>query len=137
MVGETPVSVLLVEDNPDHATLAKLVISRLDEVREVRVASDGVQALELLRLGPLPDLILLDLRLPRLDGFSVLERLRDDPALRHLPVVVLSTSPAEIDRVRSATLGATAYLRKPLEAGALRELLLSQNGEGSQQLLPF
>lgn len=136
MAGERSVTVLLVEDNPDHALLAKLGISRLDEVREVRVAGDGVQALELLEAGPPPDLVLLDLKLPRLDGFAVLERLRAHPSLRGVPVVVLSTSPAEVDRARSVALGASAYLRKPLDPGALRTLLRERWGP-AQQVLPF
>ena len=123
MSGDITVSVLLVEDNPDHALLTKLAIGRLDEVREVRVAEDGRMALELLRNGVRPDLILLDLKLPGLDGFDVLEALRADASLRGIPVVVLSTSGAAGDRSRVASLGAVGYLDKPVDVDALRRLL--------------
>ena len=123
MSGDTAVSILLVEDNPDHALLTKLAIGHLDEVREVRVADDGFNALELLRHGVRPDLILLDLKLPGLNGFDVLEALRSDASLRAIPVVVLSTSSADADRSRVATLGALGYLDKPVDVDALRRLL--------------
>ncbi len=132
MSGDTTASVLLVEDNPDHALLTKLAIGRLDEVREVRVVDDGLKALELLRHGVRPDLILLDLKLPGLDGFDVLEALRADASLRGIPVVVLSTSSADGDRSRVADLGAVGYLDKPVDVDALRRLL----GEGAPPASP-
>jgi CheY-like chemotaxis protein len=145
LMGETPstnAAILLVEDNPDHALLAKLAISRLDEVREVRVAGDGIQALEQLRTAAqLPDLVLLDLKLPRLDGFGFLEALREDPRFKKLPVVVLTTSAARKDLERSRELGAVGYLTKPLDGGALRRFMqrLADTGEGwsGQQELPL
>lgn len=137
MTGELSVSVLLVEDNPDHALLAKLMLGRLDEVREVRVVSDGVQALELLDRGPLPDLILLDLKLPDVDGFEVLEVLGRDAELKHIPVVVLSTSSVDSDRDKSAALGARAYFEKPLSGTDLKDFLLSHEDELDRQPLPF
>lgn len=134
-------AVLLVEDNPDHALLAKLALSRLDEVREVRVAGDGVQALEHLQSEHLPDIVLLDLKLPRLDGFGVLEALRRDPRYKRLPVVVLTTSAARKDLARSRELGAVGYLTKPLDGGALRRFMqrLADTGDGwsGQQELPL
>lgn len=137
----TNAAILLVEDNPDHALLAKLALSRLDEVREVRVAGDGVQALEHLEGGHLPDLVLLDLKLPRLDGFGVLEALRQDARYKKLPVVVLTTSAARGDLKRSRELGAVGYLTKPLDGGALRRFMqrLADTGEGwsGQQELPW
>lgn len=120
MAQGTSVSVLLVEDNPDHALLAKLAIGRLDEVREVRVIDDGQQALELLRNGVRPDLVLLDLKLPGIDGFEVLETLRADAKLKGIKVVVLSTSSADADRARVADLGGVGYLDKPVDVEALR-----------------
>lgn len=134
-------SILLVEDNPDHAVLAKLSLSRLDEIREVRLAMDGVEALEILESSPLPDLILLDLRLPRLDGFELLERLRRDERFRKIPVIVLTTSAARVDLQRSRSLGAIGYLTKPLDGSALRRFMKrladQEDGWSGQQELPF
>ncbi len=133
--------ILLVEDNPDHALLAKLSLSRLDEVREIRVAHDGVQAMEILRSDYTPDLVLLDLKLPRMDGFAFLEEIRKDPRLRRIPVVVLSASDARADLRRSRELGAVGYLTKPLDGRALRRFMkrMAATGEGwsGQQDLPL
>lgn len=124
--------VLLVEDNADHAELVSRCLegeelgSRLFHVR------DGEEALEFLekrgRYGhgtesPMPALVLLDLRLPRLDGLSLLRRIKGSPLLRTIPVVVLSTSTADPD-VRSASeAGANAYLAKPLNFEEFRRNL--------------
>ncbi len=134
-------SILLVEDNPDHALLAKLSLSRLEEVREVRVANDGVHALEVLETGWLPDLVLLDLKLPHMDGFEFLARMRADPRFRLLPVAVLTTSVDRSDLTRSKRLGAIGYLLKPLDGQALRRFMrrLADRPDGwsGQQELPF
>lgn len=134
-------AILLVEDNPDHALLAKLSLSRLDEVREVRVATDGVEALEILRSGFVPDLILLDLKLPRLDGFGFLERLLEEKSGRYIPVVVLTTSAKRDDLERSKRLGSIGYMLKPLDGAALRRFMkrLEEEGNGwsGQQELPL
>ena len=114
-----PKNILLVEDNPDDEQLT-LRAMRLSEVPNViRVARDGVEAIEAL-LGdsnpqPLPDLVLLDLKLPKLSGLEVLGRIRANPATRTLPVVVLTSSDEDRDIVESYNLGANSYIRKPVD----------------------
>ncbi len=143
MVDASPsyASILLVEDNPDHALLAKLSLSRLDEVREVRVAHDGIEALEILASGFIPDLLLLDLRLPRMDGFAFLAMIRKDPLLKLIPVVVLTTSAERRDLKRSKDMGAIGYLIKPLDGATLRRfmkrLMDTKDGWSGQQELPL
>ncbi|RMG12031.1 MAG: response regulator [Deltaproteobacteria bacterium] len=116
-------SILLVEDNPDHAMLTKLALSRLDEVFEVRIARDGLEAMEMLRGGYRPDLALIDLRLPRLDGVGLIQAIRSELALSRLPIAVLSTSTDPRDVERSVRAGADLYLDKPLVPSRLREVL--------------
>ena len=112
-----PITILLVEDDPGDVVLVREAFEH-DKVRnELRVASDGVYALEQLRdlERPLPDLILLDLNLPRMDGRELLAEIRKDPRLTRIPVVVLTTSDAEADIVRSYELHANAYVTKPVD----------------------
>jgi two-component system response regulator len=116
--------ILLVEDNPDdvHLTLRALKKSRV--LNEVVVAQDGIEALEYLfgtgRFAGrdtriMPQLVLLDLKMPRMDGLGVLQRMRADERTRVLPVVVLTTSSEDKDRVESYLLGANSYVRKPVD----------------------
>lgn len=111
-------SILLVEDNPDDEVLALRALRKSGFRNEVFVAHDGAEALRLLHqdegMGH-PDLILLDLKLPKLDGLEVLQRLREDLRTRHIPVVVLTTSSEEADILSSYRLGANSYLRKPVD----------------------
>jgi CheY-like chemotaxis protein len=112
-----PITILLVEDDPGDVVLVREAFEH-DKVRnELRVASDGVYALEELRdpERTLPDLILLDLNLPRMDGRELLVEIRKDPRLTWIPVVVLTTSEAEADIVRSYELHANAYVTKPVD----------------------
>jgi CheY-like chemotaxis protein len=111
-----PITVLLVEDDPGDVVL----IQEAFEYNKVRnllvVVGDGVAALEYLRSTETrPDLILLDLNLPRMDGREVLAAIKSDPALRSIPVVVLTTSKAEEDILRSYDLHANAYVTKPVD----------------------
>jgi CheY-like chemotaxis protein len=111
-----PITVLLVEDDPGDVVL----IQEAFEYNKVRnllhVVGDGVAALEYLRsTDTRPDLILLDLNLPRMDGREVLAEVKSDPALRSIPVVVLTTSKAEEDILRSYDLHANAYVTKPVD----------------------
>jgi two-component system, response regulator len=109
-------ALLLVEDNPDDEALTLRAFRKHNLGNEVMVARDGVEALEvLLGGGPLPQVVLLDLKLPRLDGLEVLRRLRSDERTRHLPVVVLTSSQEERDLVESYRLGANSYVRKPVD----------------------
>jgi two-component system, response regulator len=121
--------ILLVEDNPDDAELAMRAFAKVVGKHDLILARDGVEALDyLLGTGchaaappPAPDLVLLDLKLPRVDGLEVLRRLRAEERTRHLPVVVLTSSAQEEDIVNSYKLGANSYVRKPVEFGQFAE----------------
>lgn len=108
-----PVRVLLVEDDLDHAELVRRVIGAQPQPVELEVVADGESALERLDAAERPDLVLLDLRLPRASGLRVLEELKSRPGLAGVPCVVLTTSDAERDRVRARELRADDYLVKP------------------------
>src|SRR6266540_1494152 len=125
--------VLLVEDNPDDRDLALRAFERHRFHSAVEVAEDGQAALDYLlapgpdgRLRPIPRLVLLDLKLPRVDGLEVLRRIRGAPRTRFVPVVVLTSSAEEQDVVQSYSLGANSYVRKPVSftefVDAAREL---------------
>lgn len=116
--------ILLVEDNPDDEALAIRALKRNHISNEIVVAHDGVEALEFLfGTGPYADrdtsvqpaVILLDLKLPRLDGIEVLRQLRGDERTNLVPVVVLTTSSEEQDRIDSYRLGCNSYIRKPVD----------------------
>jgi len=113
--------ILLVEDNPDDVELTLLAFQRSRLRNEVLVARDGVEALEILHgtasvpAKPLPSLVLLDLKLPRVDGIEVLRRIREHPATRLLPVVILTSSVQERDLVETYAVGANSYIVKPVD----------------------
>ena len=115
------ISVLLVEDDPGDVVLIREAFEHNKVYNRLHVVSDGVQALEFLRGegehagAPRPDLVLLDLNLPRKDGREVLAEVKSDPDLRTIPIVVLTTSEAEEDIVRSYDLHANAYVTKPVD----------------------
>ncbi|HTB22553.1 MAG TPA: response regulator [bacterium] len=115
-------SILLVEDNPDDRALTMRALQKNQMLNPVLIAEDGVHALEILLGGPAsapadppPALVLLDLKLPKVDGLEVLKAVRSDPRTRLLPVVVLTSSKEEQDLVASYRLGANSYIRKPVE----------------------
>ncbi|WP_408959384.1 response regulator [Natrinema sp. 74] len=116
-----PAQILLVEDNPGDVRLTKEAFKQGRIENDLHVVSDGTEALDFLTQrddyadAPRPDLILLDLNLPGKDGEDVLEELKDDPALRSIPVIVLTSSRAEEDVVKSYELHANAYLTKPVD----------------------
>jgi CheY-like chemotaxis protein len=116
--------VLLVEDSPDDVDLTLRAFKKSRLLNEVVVAGDGVEALDYLfgngadpNRDPnvLPQLVLLDLNLPRVDGLEVLRRIRAEERTKLLPVVILTTSKEEQDIVQSYTLGANSYIRKPVD----------------------
>ena len=111
--------VLLVEDNVDDVELTLDALGELGVV-QVEVACDGVEALDRLQRGPVPDLLLLDLRLPLVDGLEVLARLRSQQDLKAIKVVVLTSSESPRDMAVCKSLGVTAYLSKPLDCKQLR-----------------
>ncbi len=127
--------ILLVEDNPDDVKLTLKAFQRWRVLNRVDVALDGVEALEYLYgtgkfagrdATVLPALIVLDLKMPRINGIEVLQRIRADEKTKLVPVAIFTTSNEEKDRVESSALGANAYIRKPVK--------FSQFGEVIQQL---
>lgn len=116
--------ILLVEDNPDDVVLTQRALSKSNILNELIVAKDGVEALDYLfgtgkfegrDTSILPQVILLDLKMPRMDGLELLQHIRKDERTRLLPVVVLTTSNEEVDRIESYKLGANSYIRKPVD----------------------
>ncbi len=114
--------ILLVEDNPDDELLTTRALKKSNIANEVITAHDGVEALEYLfetnpsgELQPLPAVILLDLKLPRVDGLEVLRRIRGNERTKRLPVVILTSSDEESDLVEGYQLGANSYVRKPVD----------------------
>jgi CheY-like chemotaxis protein len=128
-----PMTVLLVEDSPGDVRLTKEAFLDANRLIDLRVANDGVEAMAYLRRegahsdAPRPDLILLDLNLPRMDGREVLAHIKEDDSLKRIPTVILTTSEAEIDIVRSYQLQANAYLSKPVQLEAFETLVKSIN----------
>lgn len=124
--------ILLVEDNPDDEALAVRALKKNNVLNEIAVARDGVEALEYLfgegayagRDAKLvPQLVLLDLKLPKLDGLGVLRRLRADPRTKLLPVVLLTSSTEEDDLLNGYGLGANSYVRKPVDFDQFKEAI--------------
>lgn len=116
-----PIEILLVEDNPGDMRLTKEALKEGKVYSNLHWAKDGVEALEFLRQegkfagAPRPDIILLDLNLPRKDGREVLSVIKNDERLRNIPVVVLTTSKAEEDVLKSYALHANCYVTKPVD----------------------
>jgi CheY-like chemotaxis protein len=115
------IEVLLVEDDPGDVLMTKEAFEDYKLKNTLHVVNDGVEAMDFLRRqgehadAPRPDLVLLDLNLPRMDGREVLQAIKSDPELASIPVVVLTTSEAEEDVLRSYSLHANAYVTKPVD----------------------
>lgn len=124
-----PIDILLVEDSPADVRLTREALKEAKVLNMLHVVQDGMAALEFLRRqgqyagSPQPDLILLDLNLPRRDGREVLGEIKCDEQLKHIPVVVLTTSRAEEDVVRSYNLHANAYVTKPVDLKQFLEVI--------------
>jgi two-component system, response regulator len=108
--------VLLIEDNPDDVSLTLRAFKKSNILNEVVVARDGEEALETLFSSPAPpQLILLDLKLPKVDGLEVLRKIRADDRFRMIPVVILTSSKEEKDLIEGYSLGANSYIQKPVD----------------------
>ena len=129
MTDAEPVDILLVEDNPGDARLTQEAFDESRIRSTLHTVSDGLKALDFLfRRGdyadaPRPDIVLLDLNLPRKNGHAVLEEVKEDPDLRHIPIVILTSSEAEDDIVDAYNHHANAYLRKPVDPFAYIEMI--------------
>ena len=121
LADSKPVEILLVEDNPGDVELTREALHDTKVHMRLSVVPDGVEAMAFLRRereyaeAPRPDLILLDLNLPKKDGRGVLAEIKQDPVLRHIPVVVLTSSEAEQDIARAYELHANCYVTKPVD----------------------
>jgi two-component system, chemotaxis family, response regulator Rcp1 len=128
-----PLEVLLVEDSPGDIRLTQEAFRDANQSIQLHVASDGVEAMAFLRRegsymhAPRPDLILLDLNLPKMDGRAVLTHIKEDDDLKTIPTVILTTSEAEADIVKSYQLQANCYLSKPVQLDAFENLVESIN----------
>jgi two-component system, chemotaxis family, response regulator Rcp1 len=129
-----PVHILLVEDNPADAELTCEAFETSKLLLKIDVVGDGVEALDyLLRQGAyadaeVPDIVLLDLNVPKIDGRQVLATMRATDSLRHIPVVVLTSSDAERDIVESYRTGANCYVTKPVDLQAFQAIVRSVEG---------
>ena len=124
-----PVEILLAEDNPGDARLTEKAFDRGNVVNNLHVVENGIETMKFLtregeyREKPRPDIVLLDLNMPGKDGWEVLEEVRDDPELARIPVIVLTSSEAEKDIVKSYELQANAYLTKPVDFQGFLEIV--------------
>jgi chemotaxis family two-component system response regulator Rcp1 len=127
------IDVLLVEDNPGDVRLTREAFREANASIRLHVTSDGVEAMAFVRQegrhadAPRPDLILLDLNLPKMDGREVLAQLKRDDYLKTIPTIILTTSGAQADILRSYQLHANAYVSKPLQLDAFQSLVSSIN----------
>lgn len=127
------ITVLLVEDSPGDVRLTREAFREANGAIHLHVATDGVEAMAFLRHqgafadAPRPDMILLDLNLPKMDGREVLAHIKEDDSLKLIPTVILTTSEAEADIVRSYQLQANCYLTKPMQLDAFEMLVKSIN----------
>lgn len=128
------IKILLVEDNPADADLTRETLESSKILSELDVVCDGIEAMAYLRRegnyakAPRPDIILLDLNLPRKDGREVLADLKADPALRRIPVIVLTSSETEEDVLRSYDLQASAYVTKPVDLAGFGKIVRAIEG---------
>lgn len=128
------VTILMADDDEDDRLLTRDALTESRVVNDFHCVADGIELMKYLRreglykddeLYPIPSLILLDLNMPRLDGREALEQIKRDPALRSIPVIILTTSKAEEDMMHAYELGAASYITKPVTFDKLVELMKS------------
>ncbi len=131
-MNEQPVEILLVEDNPDDIELALHALKRNNLANQIEVVRDGAEALDFIfatgrhadrDINRFPRVILLDLKLPKVDGLEVLRRVKSDPRTRAIPVVMLTSSREERDIVESYQLGVNSYITKPVDFDQFMEVV--------------
>ncbi|WP_447968224.1 response regulator [Nitrospira sp. M1] len=128
------IDLLLIEDSPGDVLLIKKALKDAKVLNNIQVVNDGVQAMAVLRKeapyvdAPRPDLILLDLNIPKKDGREVLKEIKQTPDLRSIPVVILTTSTAEADVLKSYDLHANAYITKPMNVEGLIQAIKMMEG---------
>ena len=131
MINHRPIEILLVEDSPSDVRLTQEALSDGHVLNRLHVVNDGVEAIEFLRRSGThqnasrPDIILLDLNLPRKNGIEVLQEIKQDDDLKSIPVIVLTTSDNEQDVLRSYCLHANAYLTKPVGLDQFMDVIRS------------
>lgn len=127
-----PITILMADDDDDDRMMTQDALAESRVLNDFKFVEDGVELMEYLRregrfadkdLSPRPSLILLDLNMPRMDGREALRLLKDDPDLRSIPVVILTTSKQEEDKVRGYSSGAASYITKPVTFDGLVELM--------------
>jgi two-component system response regulator len=132
MINGKPITILLVEDDPAHAEIVRRNLADFRVANRIHHVNDGQAALDYLfhqgayadpETNPRPDLVLLDLRLPKVDGQEVLRRIKADEGLRRIPTVVLTTSAVELDMIQAYSQGAGSYLVKPVDFEKFSQLM--------------
>lgn len=127
-----PILILLADDDPEDRMLARDALAESRLANELREVEDGDELLQYLRregrytnpaTSPTPGVILIDLNMPKMDGRTAIAQIKQDPRLRHIPIVVLTTSNAETDIVRSYDLGVSSYITKPVTFDGLVEVM--------------
>ena len=131
-MSRSEIEILLVEDNPDDAELALHALRRENFSNQIQVVRDGVEALDFVfcrnaykhrRFEDPPKVVLLDLKLPKIDGLEVLRAMKNDPRTKTIPVVVLTSSKEEKDLIESYHLGANSYIQKPVDFVQFRQIV--------------
>ena len=134
MTTGRPVTILIADDDPEDRMLARDALNESKLANAVQFVEDGQELLDYLRrqgrfadpaLSPTPGIILVDLNMPRMDGRTAIQALKADPALCHIPIIVLTTSSAEEDIFRSYALGVSSYITKPVSFDALVRVMRS------------
>ncbi|MCJ7530000.1 MAG: response regulator, partial [Anaerolineales bacterium] len=129
-----PIAILMAEDDPDDRLMTKEALSECRLANDLRFVEDGEELLDYLsrrgnyhdpELAPRPGIILLDLNMPRKDGREALKDIKTDPELRRIPIVVLTTSKAEEDILRSYNLGANSFITKPVSFAGLVNVIIT------------
>ena len=122
--------IFLVEDNPDDEMLTRRALKKNNILNDIVVARDGAEALEFLygggmeKAGSLPEIVLLDLNLPKVNGLEILHKIRQEQKTQLLPVIILTTSDEDRDRIESYKLGANSYIRKPVDFDQFSDAIL-------------